>query len=433
MNDAQGEGRSVIVQDSVHEPAQQQRLALASNHSDSFIAQTPITDRASRSLVHPAASCFTGPALYQQHVSYPPCSDPAVLVHQNFVHLPESPSTAVTEAAQTILVTDPATNTAPYTLEDIPGRCAYFMGQPSEQDGFLLDAFRYGILRDNFSLSANIAQVQSYSNLSTAENNPIHFLLLRIEHPDHVKREKQQISDAIEVKVWPHGDSLVRLFFRHVHPVFPIVSKVRFLSRYHTDKKSLPACLRGAVYALASVFWNHDTTLKDTAMPFRQHELADYAYQVLRREMENPNLFILQACLLLQHVTPPAMDTLEAPTTWTSAAQATACAQMIGLHVEPGEWNINATERHLRRKLWWATFYADCWSSLCHGNPPHIASASYTTKTLTMEDMRCDEDVPAGLQYLAEAEDRCFQISTGARFLEMVDLARSLRTILDCS
>ncbi|KAF3056693.1 Transcriptional activator protein [Trichoderma lentiforme] len=442
-NDAQAIQRPAILQDGAQEDEpetvqQQQLQPPTSNRGSSFnVTAPPITNRVLPSPGRQeAVPYYLSPALYDQPDSFlPQCSDPAILVHQNFVHSPVTSSTADTEAVRTILLRDQAIlNNTTNTLEDIPGRCAYFLGRPSEQDGFLLDSFKYGILRDNFSLSANIAQVQSYSTSSSlTEQSPIHFLLLRIEHLDHVKRDKQQVSDAIESKVWPFGDHLVRLFFRHVHPAFPIVSKVRFLSRYHADKKSIPACLRGAIYALASVFWDRDYTLKDTSMPFVQHELTDYAHQVLRREMENPNLFILQACLLLQHVTPPAMDTLEAPTTWTSSAQATACAQMIGLHVEPGDWNINATERHLRRKLWWATFYADCWSAMCHGNPSHIASKSYTTTPLTMEDMRWDEDVPDDVQYLVEREDRRFQVSTGARFLEMVDVARSLRTVLDCS
>ncbi|KAL6692416.1 hypothetical protein J3F84DRAFT_383964 [Trichoderma pleuroticola] len=443
VNDGQGIRRPAILQDGADEDEpetvqQRQLQPPTSNRGSSFgVTAPPITNPARPSSNHQEAIPFyLSPALYHQpDLMLPQCSDPAILVHQKFVHSPVTSSTADTEVVRTILLNDQTIlNNPTYTLEDIPGRCAYFLGRPSEQDGFLLDAFKYGILRDNFSLSANIAQVQSYSKSSSVtDQSPIHFLLLRIEHPDHAKRDKQQVSDAIESKVWPFGDNLIRLFFRHVHPAFPIVSKVRFLSRYHADKKSVPACLRGAIYALASVFWDRDYTLKDTPMPFVQHELTDYAHQVLRREMENPNLFILQACLLLQHVTPPAMDTLEAPTTWTLSAQATACAQMIGLHVEPGEWNINATERHLRRKLWWATFYADCWSAMCHGNPSHIASASYTTTPLTMDDMRWDEDVPDDVQYLVEPEDRRFQVSTGARFLEMVDVARSLRTVLDCS
>ena len=173
--------------------------------------------------------------------------------------------------------------------------------------------------------------------------------------------------------------------------------------------------------------------LRGTPVPFQQHELVDHAHKALRREIENPNLFVVQACLLLIHVTPPAIDSMEAPTTWTLAAQATSCAQMIGLHLEPGQWNINATEKHLRRKLWWAILCTDCWSSICHGNPPHIASTSYNTTPLTMEDMRCDEDVPEDLRHLVEPPDTGFEVSTGARFMQMIHIARSLRTVLDCS
>ncbi|PHH62266.1 hypothetical protein CDD82_2024 [Ophiocordyceps australis] len=317
------------------------------------------------------------------------------------------------------------------SLEDIVGRTAYYMGATSEQDTFLLDAFRYGILSEKYNLDANIVQVQPGTSLP--DHRPVHFLLLEIGHPDHVNRARQAASDAIEAKVWPYGENLVRLFFRHIHPVLPLVSKLRFLSRYAADKKSLPACLRGALYALASVFWPYDPALRGTPCPFHQHDLVDHAHAALRREIENPNLFVLQACLLLIHVTPPAIDSMEAPTTWTLAAQATACAQVIGLHQDPGHWHIDPVEKRLRRKLWWATFITDCWSSICHGNPPHISHASFNTCPLTMDDLRADEDVPDHLRHLVELPDTVFDVSTGARFSEMVNIARHLRAVLDCS
>ncbi|UNI15875.1 hypothetical protein JDV02_002362 [Purpureocillium takamizusanense] len=366
----------------------------------------------------------------------PSYRDPSALIHQNLVYH-SSPSTVnsdphrAAETASVVSVTSPEAAQQTHTLEDIPGRCAYFMGPTSEQDGFLLDAFRYGILGEKYNLDANIAQVHPGSALR--DDQPVHFLFLEIEHPDHVNRARQDASDSIEAKVWPYGENLIRLYFRHVHPIFPIVSKVRFLRRYQADKKSIPACLRGAIYALASVFWSYDGALRGTPASFQQYELVDYAHQALRREIENPNLFVLQACLLLIHVTPPTIDSMEAPTTWTFAAQATACAQMIGLHLEPSQWNINATEKHLRRKLWWATFYSDCWSSICFGNPPHIACTSYNTAPLTMEDVRCDEDVPEDLQYLVEQPDASFEVSAGARFMQMIHIARLLRTVLDSS
>ncbi|GJN86449.1 hypothetical protein PLIIFM63780_010029 [Purpureocillium lilacinum] len=414
--------------------ANQQVFPLPGVRKESNDLLTPSTGH--ESPAGSAASPYGVGMVIDQPAHTPSYRDPAALIHQNLVYH-SSPSTVnsdphrAADTASVISVTSPEAAPQTHSLEDIPGRCAYFMGPTSEQDGFLLDAFRYGILSEKYNLDANIAQVHPGSSLR--DDQPVHFLFLEIGHPDHVNRARQDASDSIEAKVWPYGENLVRLYFRHVHPVFPIVSKVRFLRRYQVDKKSIPACLRGAIYALASVFWSCDVALRGTPVPFQQHELVDYAHQALRREIENPNLFVLQACLLLIHVTPPTIDSIEAPTTWTLAAQATACAQMIGLHLEPGQWNINATEKHLRRKLWWATFYSDCWSSICFGNPPHIASTSYNTAPLTMEDVRCDEDVPEDLQYLVEPPDTSFEVSTGARFMQMIHIVRSLRTVLDSS
>ncbi|PFH56702.1 hypothetical protein XA68_16117 [Ophiocordyceps unilateralis] len=314
---------------------------------------------------------------------------------------------------------------AGYTLEDVSGWAAYYMGPTAEQDTFLLDAFRYGILSEGYNVDANIVRV--HPGGSQPDDRPTHFLFLEIAHPDHVNRARQAASDAIEAKVWPYGERLVRLFFRHVHPVMPVVSKSRFLRLYHADKKGVPACLRGALYALASVFW------MGTPCPFQQHELVDHAHAALRREIENPNLFVLQACLLLIHVTPPAIDCMEAPTTWTLAAQATACAQLIGLHQEPSQWAVEPVEKRLRRRLWWAVFVTDCWSSICHGNPPHVSAGSFNTGPPVMDDLRADEVVPDDLRYLVEPSDAGFEVSSGARFIEMVNIARYLRTVLDSS
>lgn len=127
------------------------------------------------------------------------------------------------------------------------------------------------------------------------------------------------------------------------------------------------------------------------------------------------------------------MDTVETPTTWTLSAQATAAAQLIGLHQDPGEWKIPQDEKHMRRKLWWATYVTDCLASVSYGNPPHIGAGTFSTMDLSMEDVRCNEDVPVELRYLVDGEDEEFDVSTGARYLELVRVTVKLRAILDSS
>ncbi|THC95823.1 hypothetical protein EYZ11_004693 [Aspergillus tanneri] len=274
--------------------------------------------------------------------------------------------------------------------------------------------------------------IQVYSGDRGSNEDPVHFLLLQDEFPEHTNRAMEAASHGIESTVWPYGPDLVRLFFRHIHPVYPIVSKVRFLRQYIRAKEEIPTSLRGAIYALACVFWNCDPSLRNRRS-FVQHELLDHAHSALRRELESPSLFKLQACLLLLHLRPPEIDSVETPSTWILTSQAVACAQMMGLHRDPRPWNIVSSEKKLRKKLWWATYVTDCWSSISHGNPPHISADSFDTSPLDMEDVRFDEDVPDDLSSLVDSSDTSFRVVDGARFMKTVEIAQCLRTVLDCS
>lgn len=318
-----------------------------------------------------------------------------------------------------------------YALEDVPGRTAHAMALGSEQDPYFLDAFRSVLLSEREGIDANFVQV--YHGGPDVDDSPMHFLLLLDEFPDHKNEAKQMASDAIERIVWPHGPALVRLYFRHVHVGLPVIHKTRFLRQYATAKLDLPTSLRGAVYALACVFWKQDATLARIPCPFEQHELINHAQEALRRELEAPNLSRLMSALLLMHMVPPDIDSVETPYIWVMACQATAIAQMLGLHQDPDKWNIAPWEKRLRKKLWWAVFYTDCWSAASHGNPPHISYESFTTPPPDMDDLRSGEDIPDDLRYMIDPEDATFRVSDGARFLEMITVSREMRAILDCS
>ncbi|KAH7213772.1 permease for cytosine/purines, uracil, thiamine, allantoin-domain-containing protein [Fusarium oxysporum] len=318
-----------------------------------------------------------------------------------------------------------------YALEDVPGRTAHAMALGSEQDPYFLDAFRSVLLSEREGIDANFVQV--YHGGPDVDDYPMHFLLLLDEFPDHKNEARQVASDAIERIVWPHGPALVRLYFRHVHVGFPVIHKTRFLRQYATAKLDIPSSLRGAVYALACVFWKQDATLAGIPCPFQQHELTNNAQEALRRELDAPNLSRLMSALLLMHMVPPEIDSVETPYVWVMACQATATAQMLGLHQDPDKWNIAPWEKRLRKKLWWAVFYTDCWSAVSHGNPPHISYESFTTPPPDMDDLRSGEDIPDDLRYMIDPEDATFRVSDGARFLEMITVSREMRAILDCS
>lgn len=304
------------------------------------------------------------------------------------------------------------------------------MGPAAEQDTYVLDSIPSGILSSPDDIDADMIQV--YAGTKYPWDPPVHFCLLQDEFLPNENAVKQAASDAIESLVGHYGPILVRLYFKHIHPVLPILSKGRFLRQYAADRTKLPASLRGAVYALASVFEKKDTSLKGPLL-FQQHELVHYATDSLQRELDSPNLAKLQASLLLLHVKPNHVDSIEHPRTWTSTAQAVATAQMIGLHQDAERWSLAPWEKRLRRKLWWATYVADVWSAVCHGNPPHIYPASFNTSAITMEDLRSDEDLSEDLQMMVDPPGHRFQVAAGARFLELVKISKHMRDLIDYS
>ncbi|KIW90259.1 uncharacterized protein Z519_08903 [Cladophialophora bantiana CBS 173.52] len=316
-----------------------------------------------------------------------------------------------------------------HTLEDGKDMTAHCLGLSAEQDTHLLASFRSVIMNETNRVAGDIIQV--YPGSPATGTPPLHFFILRDWFMPYDNRIKEESSREIEFKVGTHGPSLVRLFFKHVHPVYCVVSKVRFLRAYKEDKLSIPASLRGVVYGMGAVYWKQDPVLRTVHRPFEQYELFLAAQTSLERELEAPNLWKLQACLLMLHEKAAGNGTFETPRTWTLSAQAVACAQMIGLHRDPSTWNIAPWEKSLRKKLWWATYVTDTWASVSHGNPFLIHATTYTTSNLDMDDLRFDEDVPGDLKDMVDVASASFDVSTAARFLELVKLTQILHNLLD--
>lgn len=339
-----------------------------------------------------------------------------------------SPGSRTEAASQT----SPATYTSDNgptvdTLEDNENRTAHSVGLAGEQDTDLLASFRSVITNERDGISADVIQA-SAGDMDSAF--PVHFNLLMDEFQPADDLEKQRLSNEIETMVSPHGAALVRLFFKHVHPVYCVVSKGRFLKAYSEDRTKIPASLRGAVYGLGSMFWQHDLDVEGS-LQFDLHNLFEAAQSCLQRELHAPNLWGIQACLLLLYERPADNATIETPRTWIFTSRLVACAQMVGLHRDSSAWHLVPGEKKLRKKLWWATYISDIWSCVCHGNPPLVYPGSFTTTPPLMEDLAFDEDVSVEFEDLIDSSSRSVDISTTARFLEMVKLSRILHELID--
>ncbi|OIW33637.1 hypothetical protein CONLIGDRAFT_186369 [Coniochaeta ligniaria NRRL 30616] len=197
--------------------------------------------------------------------------------------------------------------------------------------------------------------------------------------------------DAIESIVAPHGQSLINLYFRIVHPTYPILHKRVFLEKYARTHREFSPPLLAAVYILALNWWSYaPSNLSLLPRPDRRR-LEDLAFKAMADVVHRPKLSTIQAGLLL--LQRPEGDT------WALTTQIVGLAQDLGLHRDCSEWRVPGWEKGLRKRLAWAVYVQDKWGSLTHGRPSHITGEEWDVRGLTEADFperAADEDEEEG-------------------------------------
>ncbi|CAP66688.1 uncharacterized protein PODANS_4_8070 [Podospora anserina S mat+] len=160
---------------------------------------------------------------------------------------------------------------------------------------------------------------------------------------DHIVED----ADEIENIVAPHGRRLIDLYFRVVHPGFPIIQRSVFYEKYERSHREFSPPLLAAVYILAINWWEHEEELAGLPKP-NVRELERLVRTTLADAMYRPKLSTIQAGLLLSQR--PEGDQ------WAPTAQLVAVGQELGLHLDCTNWKIPPWERGLRKRLAWALY-----------------------------------------------------------------------------
>ncbi|PQE31034.1 fungal specific transcription factor domain-containing protein [Rutstroemia sp. NJR-2017a WRK4] len=241
------------------------------------------------------------------------------------------------------------------------------------------------------------------------------FLLL----PDYTTPgHEHQIDDvdAIEDLVAPHGPVLLDLYFRIIHPNFPILQKNVFLEKYNRSYREFSPPLLAAVYILAINWWEHSDELSNLPRPDVK-ELERLARVTLSDAMYRPKLSTVQAGLLLSQA--PEGDQ------WAPTAQLVAISQELGLHLDCSNWKIPPWERGLRKRLAWALYMQDKWGALVHGRPSHIFATNWAVLPLSPNDFPEMEHDESNSEESAEYE------RGRLLFTQMIILSQILSEVLD--
>lgn len=222
--------------------------------------------------------------------------------------------------------------------------------------------------------------------------------------------------DEIERIVAPHGRKLVDLYFRIVHPAFPIIQKSVFYEKYERSPREFSPPLLAAMYILAINWWDQDDDLSPLPRP-NVRDLERLVRTTLADAMYRPKLSTVQAGLLLSQR--PEGDQ------WAPTAQLIAISQELGLHLDCSHWKIPLWEKGLRKRLAWGLYMQDKWGALVHGRPSHIFASQWAVQPLhnnDFPDVEWDEDD-------AEAKG---DIEKGRTlFMQMIQLSQILAEILE--
>jgi hypothetical protein len=222
--------------------------------------------------------------------------------------------------------------------------------------------------------------------------------------------------NAIEQTVVPHGRALVNLYFRTVHPSYPILQKDVYIEKYARSHREFSAPLLAAVYLLALHYWSYSDELSEHQKP-DMLKLEHLAKSTLRDAIHRPKLSTVQAgLLLLQHT-----DDDSAQLT----PQLVGVGFALGLHLDSAAWNIPCWEKGLRNRLGWALYMQDKWHALGSGRPSLINPANWVLPTVTgsdfPEDARHEDD-----------QEGSSEVEQGRiMFCQMVSLTEIMADVLD--
>lgn len=203
-------------------------------------------------------------------------------------------------------------------------------------------------------------------------------------------RADYQEQDIIEQCVAPYGPNLINLFWRIVHPSYPILYKRGFMEMYSNSYREVAAPLLGAVYLISLGWWSYDKELSNKSTP-NASLLRKAVIKAIQNSYHRPKLSSIEATLILLQCKPEDAFNPDHTWSWGYTSQALAIGQALGLHLDASFWAIPAWERRLRRRLAWALYMQDKWTALVHGRPSHIQDDDWGVQDISDADFTDDD------------------------------------------
>lgn len=228
--------------------------------------------------------------------------------------------------------------------------------------------------------------------------------------------------DAIQQHVEPHGQALVDLYFRVVHPSFPVLHKGVFLEKYARSYREFSPALLAAVYLLSTNHWPFTTNLANKPKP-DQCVLWRMALESFDLTIYRPKLSSIQAGLLLAQYECLDSNVISCGSRGRFTSQLVSMTHTMGLHLDPSRWDLPQWEISLRCRLAWAIYMQDKWVALIEGRPPLLSDRDWMVPAVQLEDFPESEE---------NDEEGSAEVDKGRIiFIQMIELTKILSDILD--
>ncbi|KAL5334965.1 fungal-specific transcription factor domain-containing protein [Aspergillus crustosus] len=249
---------------------------------------------------------------------------------------------------------------------EISNQSGHIVGPAMARDAQVLERCMSSI----YSTAVSYARPNPYSVYSDDTRNPV--IYMKVPRQRNVVPSGNGTAgfkqfEALEKVIEPLGSELCSVYFKEIHPPFPILDEKTVIEAYQQD--GLPYALACEIYACSLILWKTSAKISATNRPAPDiRYLWNLTVSAMNDDFLSPNFSTVLACILDLLGRPITSITYNA----VNVGRVVALAQSLGLNRNPADWGLDLRQKSLRIRTWWGILIHDQWASLSHGTPPHI-------------------------------------------------------------
>ncbi|RAL13070.1 Zn(II)2Cys6 transcription factor [Aspergillus homomorphus CBS 101889] len=273
--------------------------------------------------------------------------------------------------------------------------------------------------------------------LAPGESLPRHFLIPSRASTSLSEEDRNYLASKGVFNL-PSSEAchcLLQAYFRHVHPIMPIIEADQILHFFHAGRlHEYNLLLVWSVFFVAVNFVPSSLCEREGYDSRKAMKAAMYSHAkcLYNNSGERDKVVLLQSSLMLGFWHSEVDEHVQ-PWYWTGIS-VTLC-QILGLHRDPDAARYNAAitdrQRYLWRRLWWTCFFRDRWLSLTLGRPLRIDLEDCDVAKPSAADLLYDlNNIPESLLPTFIPNE----ISILAEFwVQLIEMSRLLGSVLAMS